>query len=438
MNRILHTTVIGGTLLLVAVTTAWGQTGYRPKYEFGEARFAIDAVDFRSDTTGINHLEVYYKVFNDALSYQKTDSGYLAQYEVAIVVEGEGGRQIAAQTKSGQIEAVNFAETKRSEDFIINIVNFTLPPQDVTVRGILTDKMAQNSQEEKITIKKRDYWGKYLTLSRVEFARDISPISVDSKFNKGGMRVIPNVNRMFGGDNDSLLQYYQEVYPGETREKYGKVITKIYHRTRGTVHIDTIDVGDLAAVQKEPRTIDISDLAPGDYELDIKVEGRRGRLYDRLTEPFELELTAETMFRNDYATAVEMLKYIATRGESQPLKKAVTPEERKSAWDGFWATRNKDPHDQENPTKEEYFRRIRHANRYFSYMKKEGWRTGRGMIYITYGEPEEIEDYPFELATKPYQIWRYYRTVPSRSFLFIDEWGDGNYELQPPYDGVGF
>ena len=394
MNRNIHAILIGLTVLSVAGAAVWGQTGYRSKHEFGEARFAVDAVDFRSDTTGVNRLEVYYKVFNDALSYQKTDSGYAAQYEVAIVVEGGDGRQIAAQTKNGQIKAANFAETKRSEDFVINIANFTLPPQNVTARAILTDKTAQNSQEEKVSLKERDYWGKYPTLSRVEFARDISPISVESKFNKEGMRVIPNVIRMFGGDNDSLLQYYQEVYPGETPEKYCKLVTRIYHRTRGTVYADTLDLGDLATVQKEKRAIDVSDLAPGDYELDVRLEGRRGRLYDRLTEPFELELTAETMFRNDYVVALEMLKYIATKGETDRLKKAKTPEERKAAWDGFWMTRNKDPHDQENPTKEEYFRRVRHANRNFSYMKKEGWRTGRGMIYITYGEPEEVEDYP--------------------------------------------
>jgi GWxTD domain-containing protein len=184
--------------------------------------------------------------------------------------------------------------------------------------------------------------------------------------------------------------------------------------------------------------LDISRLAPGDYDLEIRVEGRRGRMFDHLTESFELELTAETMFRNDYATAVEMLKYIATKGESNALKKARTPQEQKVAWDAFWATRDTQPHDQENPTKEEYFRRVRHANRYFSYMKREGWRTGRGMVYIAYGEPEEVEDFPFELATKPYQIWHYYRTIPARSFLFVDEWGDGNYELQPPYDGIGF
>ena len=56
-----------------------------------------------------------------------------------------------------------------------------------------------------------------------------------------------------------------------------------------------------------------------------------------------------------------------------------------------------------------------------------------GMIYIIYGEPEQVESHPFELNSKPYQIWYYYSL--SRTFVFVDEIGTGDYELQYPYDG---
>jgi hypothetical protein len=321
MKRLMMVILACSAIVLIAAVSAWAQTGYRPKYEFGEARFALDAVDFRSDTTGIDRIEVYYKVFNDALSYRKTDSGYLAEYEVAIIIEGNNNRQIASQIKNGRITAANFAETKRPDDFVINVADFTAPPEDITIRAILTDKTAQNSQEERETLKKRDFWAKYPTLSGVEFARDISPALVESKFNKEGMRVIPNVVRVYGGGNDSLLQFYAEIYPGESLEKYCKLVTRIYHHTRGTVYTDTLSLDNLASVQKENRRIDISNLAPGDYELDLRLEGRRGRLFDQSTEPFELELTAESMMRNDYATAVEMLKYLANKGEMDALKR---------------------------------------------------------------------------------------------------------------------
>jgi GWxTD domain-containing protein len=416
--------------------TLSAQTGYRSANEFGEARFAIEAADFRSDKDELHTLEIYYKIFYDALSYQKTETGYEASYEIAIVVEGKSGEQIEGIIREGEIKVKTFAETRRSRDFVINLVTINLNEQDIVIKAILTDKLSQSSREVEEELKKREYWNKYPSLSRVEFGREVSPVSKESKFNKYDVRVIPSVTRLFGGDFDTVLTYYQEAYPGRNKVKYAKLITKIYSRIKGLVYSDTISYGEVNETKREVHNINVSSLRPGDYELEIRLEGRRGKLYDKLIEEFELELTAETIFQNDYKTAIEMMKYLATREELKRLKNSKTDEERRHHWDEFWKLRGNDRRDQENPPKEEYFRRIRHANRYFSYMKREGWRTTRGMIYVTYGEPDEVEDYPFELATKPYQVWLYYRLNPPRKFLFIDEWGDGNLELQPPFNGL--
>ena len=423
-------------LSLWAVATVSAQTGYREKTEFGEARFAVDAADFRSDTLGQHNLEIYYKIFYNALSYQKLPTGYKAQYEIALIVEGENGEQIEAVDQDDDIQVTTFADTRRTTDFIINLASLNIDEQDINIKAILTDKLTGSSREIEKELKKREYWNKYPTLSRIEFAREITPAAGDSKFNKQDMRIIPAVTRLFGGDFDSVLTFYQEIYPGETSVKYAKTIIRIYNKTKGFVYSDTVSYGEVEKVIREAHNINVSSLAPGDYELEIRLEGRRGRLFDKIVEEFELELTGETVFRNDYETAIDMLKYLATRDEHKKLKNAKTEQERRQLWDEFWALRDDSQHDRENPTKAEYFRRIRHSNRYFSFMKKDGWKTTRGMIYVTYGEPDEVDDHPFELATKPYQVWYYYRLTPPRKFLFVDEWGDGNYELQPPYNGL--
>jgi len=426
------------SLALILLTTAYAaaQTGYRSKNEFGEARFAVDAYDFRTDREDLHKLEICYKIFYNALTYQKLPIGYKAEYEIAIIVEGGGGEQIEGFIKEGDIQVNTYAETKRDTDFIINLVSLEFDQQDVTVKAVLTDKLSGSKREREINLDKRDYWDKYATISRIEFSRLVTDAAGDSKFNRGNYRIIPSVTRMFGGDFDSILTFYHEVYPGRNQLKYAKIVTRIYNRTDGYVHSDTIDYGTVDELKREVHRVNVADLRPGDYELEVVLEGRRGKEYDKIVEEFELELTAETMFRNDPETAIEMLKYLATHDEHKKLKKAESAQERRRLWDEFWELREHNRHDRENPTKEEYFRRIRHANRYFSFMRKEGWKTTRGMIYITYGEPDEVEDHPFELATKPYQVWFYYRLSPPRKFLFVDEWGDGNYELQPPYNGL--
>lgn len=427
-----------GLLLVLLAGIVLGQTGYRPANEFGEARFAIEAADFRGEQEETAVLEVYFKIFYDALSYQKIEDGYEALYEVSLVVDGKDDVQIHGEIKDSRIFVKTYSETRRSKDFVINLFSIPLEQQDVNIRASLIDKYAQTSREITRRIKRRDYWGKYPNVSRIEFAREFDTSSRNSKFNKGDFRVIPSVTRVYGGDNDSLLRFYVEVYPGRSKEKQVRLINRIYHKTKGFVYQDTIYYGVVDGIKRELHTVNVANMMPGDYELELRLEGRRGKVYNKLIEPFELELTAETMFRNDYKTAVKMLKYLGSREELKKLKKAKEPGERRHLWDKFWNFRNDIAGGRDNPTKKEYFRRVRHSNRYFSFMRKEGWKTGRGMVYISHGEPDEVEDYPFELATKPYQYWHYYRSTPPRRFLFIDEWGDGDYELQPPFNGLSF
>lgn len=436
MNKSLVGITLSIIIAVAVATTVSAQTGYHAKNEYGEPRFAIDAADFRADREGLMTLEIYYKIFYDGLSYKKTSEGYEANYEIAISVDGEGGQQVEGIIHDGNIKVRTFGETRRPDDFIINMVSVTLDKQNVTIHAALTDKVGETVLKDDKDIDKRDYWGKYPSLSRIEFCREVTTPEKDSKFNKGDVRVIPAVSRQFGGDFDSTLAYYQEIYPGRSDVKYTKVISRVYNRVKGFVYTDTVDYGEIKENQREARTINVSDFMPGDYELEIRLEGRRGKLYDKVVEEFEMLLTAETIYRTDFELAVNMLKYLATKHEQKELKAAKTPEERRKRWDEFWQIREKYEHDRQNPTKEEYFRRVRYADRNFSVMRKDGWKTTRGMVYITYGEPDEVEDYPFELATKPYQVWLYYRLNPPRKFVFIDEWGDGNYELQPPYNGI--
>ena len=76
------------------------------------------------------------------------------------------------------------------------------------------------------------------------------------------------------------------------------------------------------------------------------------------------------------------------------------------------------------------------ANRMFTIMNLDGWRTDRGRILITFGEPDQIDDYPFVANRWPYQEWHYYQQGRYRKFVFVDINEDGDYRLQYPYDGL--
>ncbi|MFC1548292.1 GWxTD domain-containing protein, partial [Candidatus Neomarinimicrobiota bacterium] len=89
-----------------------------------------------------------------------------------------------------------------------------------------------------------------------------------------------------------------------------------------------------------------------------------------------------------------------------------------------------------NEVMDEYYRRVAYSDTHFkSY--QAGWETDLGMVYIIYGPPDDIERYPFELDSKPYQIWYYYEQ--HWRFVFVDQNMFGDYRLITPlYPGRSF
>jgi len=77
----------------------------------------------------------------------------------------------------------------------------------------------------------------------------------------------------------------------------------------------------------------------------------------------------------------------------------------------------------------EYYARVKIANQRYSHYF-DGWKTDMGMVYITYGDPNDIERHPFDMDQKPYEIWQYYDL--NREFTFIDATGFGDYRLTSP------
>jgi GWxTD domain-containing protein len=115
----------------------------------------------------------------------------------------------------------------------------------------------------------------------------------------------------------------------------------------------------------------------------------------------------------------EDVHYIITDEEKAVFKSLKTEEERESFIDQFWARRNPDTRSTSNEFKEEHYRRIAYANQHYA-SGVPGWKTDRGMIYIKYGKPDEIESHPSggtynresyegggSTSTYPFERWWY-------------------------------
>ncbi len=75
----------------------------------------------------------------------------------------------------------------------------------------------------------------------------------------------------------------------------------------------------------------------------------------------------------------------------------------------------------------EYYQRVDYALKKFgSVVNKNGAKSDRGMIYIRYGQPDEIKR-DYNNSNMAIEIWTYKRL--NKEFLFTDKTGLGNYTL---------
>ena len=128
--------------------------------------------------------------------------------------------------------------------------------------------------------------------------------------------------------------------------------------------------------------------------------------------------------------ALKQMKYVLTNNERNLLKK----EEKKGKEALFlklWKDRDPTPKTDKNELMDEYYRRVRYADENFDGWKK-GWESDRGMIYILFGPPDEIQRSNISVSNNTsLQIWKYYDI--NKQFVFRDENGFGDYRLDNPF-----
>ncbi len=136
----------------------------------------------------------------------------------------------------------------------------------------------------------------------------------------------------------------------------------------------------------------------------------------------------------DAGRTATLVRPIATTAELHALEDAGSPSERMAVMSEFWERRDPTPYSGGNEYLEEYLGRLDLIMDRFSVFGIDGISTDMGRVFALLGEPDQVEDMPFETDIEPYQIWTYYS--PPLTVVFIDRDGYGMYELTTPWDDV--
>ena len=433
---------------------ARGQVEFSPSKRIVLPLFYVDTASFRSHVEGQSRLEIYTKISNDQLLFQKEGGRFLSHIETSLGLF-DGEEQVAGGRWDDRIVASRYEDTRAGSIEQIRQYVFLVRPGRYRLVARMRDLLAQKVSGVEIEAEVPAYGAERLQLSRLMFAQRIgSPSdstttavlhpsageqrsrgefsSASAVFMKGTRQVIPVVQRVYGEAFPTLMVYV-EVYnrgsgvPLTLEYRVYDRWNKIVLRRSETVREDPkegVEIDSAGTILKT-ASLDLTALSEGPYQLQIVArEGSSGGQAST-SGMFQIRRSYRALFRTKPKDVIESLRYIASKKELKALQ-SEDEQERMEAWDRFWERRA--PFSKALELQEEYYRRVRYANVQFTNVIHRGWRTDRGRIYILYGSPDEVQRYPFEVDRKPYEIWRYYKI--NQEFVFVDEDGFGEYRLQ--------
>ena len=135
--------------------------------------------------------------------------------------------------------------------------------------------------------------------------------------------------------------------------------------------------------------------------------------------------------------------YIITPREKEAFLQFESDRERDIFIDAFWKQRDPTPGTPANEFKEEHYRRLDYADKYFGRgTTRPGRETDRGRIYIILGPPLDIGRYEVESYVYPARIWSYegkpeYGFPSLFNIIFFRRQGMGDFILYSPTEGKG-
>lgn len=428
-------------LLLLFITfnfTNFSQQNFR--IEFDYARFSYD------DSS--KYVEFYYSFYHNQLTPTLIDNQEIVSGILNLVVKNKDDKtEIINKT----YQFNNISDTALNNNSLIGNIGFIIPFGEYVCYVIGKDGN-NNSNIDSISFEMNlnKHPENIFSLSDIQIASSIKQSDdQNSMFYKNTYEVIPNPSNLFG-ETIPVIYYYIEIYnltknisseniKIETQLLNGRNETVLSRSKLLTRKNDAIVDAGILNISKQPT---------GGYHLLITLSdsvinqrytsSKRIFIYNPLIIDTTISSYSETsMIASEFAVmSIEELdevfsfsKYIASKQEVTQWEKLTESDAKKNFLFEFWKRRDMDLTTSQNEFKKEYFDRVQKANNNFTTIQRKGWRTDRGRVFIIYGEPSEIERFPNQVDTKPYEIWQYNQLEGGVVFVFADLTGFSDYSL---------
>ena len=351
---------------------------------------------------------------NRALAFAAEGNNERAAFTVLVVVHDS--TSVVARAENEQVVMVaSVKETTRSDESVVFQRFLAIPPGQYTVSVTITDQGSTNTSSAQIAV----------TVPRFTSPSLSSPTTVYRAVPRPRRDTLPDLivnarsTLVFG--RDSLAPIYLEAYGLAAGAKIALTV----------VNVDGLPLRRDTVTLTRPEPI-----AAAEFDLPISSIGLGRRMVlatvvgsnDTTRTPLWVTV-GEGMGIINFEEMLSYLRYFATSERLQALRD--TPAGKKeAAWSAFWRETDPNPATAENEALRDYFERIQLANQQFREQGEAGWLTDRGKVFITIGDPDQVQGQNGRSQTTTNGRSQYWVYVKHNVRLeFVDQSGTGRWRL---------
>ena len=405
-------------LQLLFAINLFPQQGEFRNLELGNPDFQFEILFFKSNTSVDTRVDVFVQIPYDNLKFIKENLNLVSRYEVTISVLNMDDDLVLEKLWSEEINEKEF-QKKGEKLFAFIQKSFELVSGKYKFQLKVRDEVSGKISTKKITSEVTKFGVNNLELSDYFYL---------NKFRKENEKIfiVPNITSNINEMEDGLALYF-EIYSKKCNDSL--IIT---YKIKGNDKKILFDSSESRNCVDGKNKILVNlrkiKLPIGEYQCEITVQNKIDKIVK--TKKIISRRGSSGIMIKDLELAIKQLKYIAKNEEYNFLtENGIEESVRQDRFNSFWKKRDPNPETEENEYFEEYYFRVEYANKTFSHYN-DGWRTDRGMVFIIFGMPNNIERHPFEINTKPSEVWTYFEF--NRQLVFIDDTGFGDYRLITP------
>jgi GWxTD domain-containing protein len=412
--------------------------------------FDFDFAQFGYDSTS-NYLEFYYSFNQNSMTVSSSDSISLVEGILHISIEDTTSGEVIVD-KDWKVSHEVMSNPEEGGRYLIGVVGFIVPHSsykcEIGGRDIVDEKKQKKYTEYIISNR---FISENIAVSDIQLASRIIQDSPNnaSIFYKNSMEIFPIPSSVFG-ESQPVVFYYSELYnlTEKTQSESLKLISIVYNSNGKVVFSKSKPIGKTYDSRVEVGSIVVNKYPTDTYTFIISLIDSAANYGVSSTKKFyvynpSIALTdtvvrqVSGVFASEFGVMSDeelddlfaKSKYIATELEIDKYDKISSTEGKREFLYDFWRERDSDPSTKENEFYKLYMLKVNLSNQRYGSLSRIGWKTDRGRVFITYGEPSEIERYPNQVDTKPYEIWNYNELEGGVIFVFGDLTGFSDYTL---------